>query len=775
MNLPARHTTSQVQSVHLITVLKMSRKHISVRQLTCLTPAVLLIASLIVACNPLHAAQQCHRQAVVDRPTIGLALGGGGARGGAHVGVIRALEELNVPVDYIAGTSMGSIVGGMMAVGMSSGEMKEIITGIDWIELFKDDTEREDLPYQRKRDDDLGLFGPKLGIGEDSSLLPQGFIAGQKILVLFESVTTSRVQPRNFDELPIPFRAVAADIATGDPVVINHSDLALAMRASMSVPAVFNPVPYGDHLLVDGGIANNLPVDVVRDMGADIVIAINVGSPLLETDKLTNALAITSQLSTIMVQKNTQRQIATLTASDVLITPQLGDEIGAGDFSEMGTAAEIGYAAAQEVRSQLAALGILPAAYQAHRQQIDSCVEGPPVIEFVRIDNRSRFADFVIEDQLRVETGQPLDYAALDHDIKQIYGLGFLELVRYEIVKEEGRTGIIVYAYQDSRGTQFIETGLDLVAGEDSSSFNLRVGYLKTDVGKLGGEFRATIEVGQDYGIYSELYQPLDRQRRWIVLPTLQWGHFDINQFNDSGDKIRQYGVNQASAGLGLGYEFGRSGIISAGLRRYGGEVKVNIGEPEPDYDYDGGEYTLSLTLDRMDDRYFPGHGFYSSTQYVNSNESLGADAEFEQLTTENFFAHTWNRHTLIGGLHYNITLDNNAPVYALFRAGGLFNMSGYENLRLSGQNYGLAIASYRFRVKQSGLLPAYAGFSVEYGNVSDSHSGVFSDGIWNGSAYFGYNSPLGPLYAGIGWSDENSTLFFLRLGRIFGQRVGAR
>ena len=429
------------------------------------------------------AAQQCVKQEVTGRPKIGLALGGGGARGGAHIGVIRVLEELNIPVDYIAGTSMGSIVGGMMAVGMTSDEMEEVITGIDWGELFKDDTERADLPYQRKRDDDLGLFGPKLGIGEDSSLLPQGFIAGQKILFLFETVTTARVQPRDFDELPIPFRAVAADISTGDPVVINHSDLALAMRASMSVPAVFNPVPYKGHLLVDGGIANNLPVDVVRDMGADLVIAIDVGTPLLENDKLNDALAITNQLSTIMVQKNTQRQIKSLNASDVLISPPIGDKVGSGAFGKMGEAVSIGYAAAQEVRTQLAALGITADAYQAHRREIESCVSGPPVIEFVRVDNRSRFADFVIEDQIHVETGKPLDYEALEHDIKQIYGLGFLELVRYEIVEEDGRAGIKIYAYQDSRGTQFIETGLDLSAGDNQSSFNLRVGYLKTDVG----------------------------------------------------------------------------------------------------------------------------------------------------------------------------------------------------------------------------------------------------------------------------------------------------
>lgn len=729
----------------------------------------LLIFILLAESGSALATQQCVKQEVTDRPKIGLALGGGGARGGAHIGVIKVLEELNIPVDFIAGTSMGSIVGGMMAVGMTSDEMEEVIIGIDWDELFEDDTEREDLPYQRKRDDDLGLFGPKLGIGEDSSLLPQGFIAGQKILFLFETVTTARVQPQDFDELPIPFRAVAADISTGRPVVINHSDLALAMRASMSVPAVFNPVPYKGHLLVDGGIANNLPVDVVRDMGAELVIAVDVGSPLLKNDKLDNALAITNQLSTIMVQGNTRRQIESLTDSDVLISPPIGDKVGSGAFGKMGEAASIGYAAAQEIRTQLAALGITADAYRAHRREITSCVSGPPVIEFVRVNNRSRFADFVIEDQIHVEIGKPLDYEALERDLKQVYGLGFLELVRYEIVKEDGQSGIVIHAYQDSRGTQFIETGLDLSVGDDQSSFALRVGYLKTDIGKLGGEFRTTLEIGQNYGIYSELYQPLDRQRRWIILPELHWAHFKINQFNEDGDKIRQYGIDRVGAALGLGYEFGRSGIVSAGVRWSSGNVDVSIGNPEPDYDYDSGEYFLGLTVDRIDDRFFPGSGFYSSSQYIESSESLGADAEYEQLITQNFYAHTWGRHALIGGLNYNITLDNNAPVYALFRAGGFFNMSGFENFRLSGQNYGLALASYRFKVKQSGFMPAYAGFSIEYGNVSDNHSDMFRDGIWNGSVYFGYNSPIGPLYAGIGWSEESSVLFFLRLGRIFG------
>jgi NTE family protein len=739
------------------------------------------IALLFLCCspNPAQAADQCQTRPDSGRPSIGLVLGGGGARGGAHVGVIRMLEELNVPVDYVAGTSMGSIVGGLMAVGMTSDELQEVITTADWSDLFEDQTGREDLPYQRKRDDDLGLFGPKLGIGEDSTLLPSGYLAGQKILLFFEELTTSRVQIRDFDDLPIPYRAVAADISSGDTVVINHADLALAMRASMSVPAVFNAVPYEDRLLVDGGIANNLPVDVVRDMGADIVIAVNVGSPLLPNDKLKDALAVTNQLSTIMVQRNTQRQIATLNDSDILITPPLGDEVGSGAFSKMGVASEIGYAAAQEIKSQLAALGVSDDDYRAYRDGISLCIDGPPMVDFVRIVNNTRFADFVIEDQVRIEAGQTLDYEQLEHDIGQIYGLGFLELVRYEVVREEGRTGVVITAYQDSRGSQFIETGLDLSAGDDGSSFNLRAGYLKTDVGQLGGEFRVTAEVGQDYGIYTELYQPLDRQRRWIVIPVARWSHFEVNEFDDEGDKTRQYGIDQAVGSLALGYEMGRSGVLAAGLRRYGGEVDVNIGQPDESATYDGGEYFLGLNLDRMDDRYFPGDGYYSSFQYIKSDESLGADAEFEQLVTSNFIARSWGRHALIGGLRYNVTLGdeekNPTPVYALFRAGGFFNMSGFERNQLSGQNYGLLIAGYRFKVQESDFLPGYAGFSVEYGGLSDDRSDVFSEGIWNGSVYFGYDSPIGPLYLGLGWSEESSVLFFLRLGRIFGNRIGGR
>ena len=217
--------------------------------------------------------------AEITRPKIGLVLGGGGARGAAHIGVIKKLEEFNIPVDYVAGTSMGSLVGAFYATGMNADELDRTANSLEWDDLFNDNVQRADRPFRRKRDDDLSLIGPKFGVGRNSFLLRRGAISGQKISFLFESLVHDRVQVDDFDDLPVPFRAVAADIAIGRVVVLDSGNLALAMRSSMSVPGVFDPVELNGHLLVDGGIVNNVPVDVVRAMGADRLIVVDVSSP----------------------------------------------------------------------------------------------------------------------------------------------------------------------------------------------------------------------------------------------------------------------------------------------------------------------------------------------------------------------------------------------------------------------------------------------------------------------------------------------------------------
>ena len=728
-------------------------------------------AAMLAASVPDAQARDCARPPASERPKIGLVLGGGGARGAAHIGVIRQLEELRVPVDYVTGTSMGALVGSFYATGMRSDELESTVTSIDFEALFKDTTDRADLPFRRKRDDDLSLFGPKLGIGRDSQLLPRGAIHGQKISYLFEKLTTERVQVSDFDDLPIPYRAVASDIVTGNAVVIGDGNLAVAMRASMSVPGAFDPVVIGDHLLVDGGIANNLPIDVARQLGANIIIAVEVGTPLATRAELRTLVNFTSQLSGILVVRNSMAQIATLTERDVLIRPALGDDITAASFDKADVAIPIGYTAAQEVKEALAKLSISEAEYAEHRRFIESCVTPAPPIQFVRIDNRSRFDDSIIEERLHIKIGEPLDQARLERDIQQVYALGFLDLARYELVEENGQSGVVVHVEQDSRGTNFLEYGIDLFGDADDAAVNLRLGYLKTDVDRFGSEFRLLTQLGDTPGISAELYKFVDPEMHLVLKPRLFAERRDITSYDDRGNPIEDFTVDQYGAEMLLSREFGRYAALSAGARVFKGQAEAKDASASlARLDFDGGEYVVDATLDRLDDRYFPNAGTRAQLTYVRGDSSLGADDEYEQAGASFVTARTRGLNTVFVGGRYNTTLDSDAPIYALFRAGGFFDLSGLQPDQLTGQHYGAFLASYRRYLGGGGFFPANVGISVEYGNAADDRDDVFGEGILNGSVYLGYRSPAGPLYWGMGFAEGGQRAYFLRIGNVLGR-----
>lgn len=734
--------------------------------------ALLFLAVLLLQVNTnlSHAAASCLASSD-ERPKIGLVLGGGGARGAAHIGVIRKLEELRIPVDYITGTSMGSIVGGLHATGMSGRELEELVVDIDWSDLFDDATPRADQPFRRKRDDDLSLFGPKLGVGEGASLLPQGAISGQKIAFFFDSIVNQHVQTRDFDRFPIPFRAVAADIITGQQVVLDKGDLGLAMRSSMSIPGVFSPVRQDDYMLVDGGIVNNIPIDVARDMGADIIIAVDVGTPLQGREKLTNLVAITAQLSGFLVVKNSRAQLATLRTNDIRVAPALGETISSSDFPNIAKAIPLGYAAAEAIEDKLLPLALAPEAYASYRQQIRACRAGLPVVQFVEIDNKSRFGNAVINQHIHTVIGQPLNLEQLEKDIQQIYALGFLDSARYEIVEKNDETGIVIHVEQDRRGTQFIEWGLDLFGDVDSSDINVRIGYLKTDVDSLGSEFRGTIQLGEDPGFRAELYKPLDTRQKFIFVPSLFGERREIIQFDDDGDKLNEFQVNQVGVSAAIGREFGRHAAVFLGIQRSHGDVDLEIGDPRlEDFQFDNGAYGIRAQSDRLDDSYFPSSGSLVDIEYTNYRNALGSDDEFEQVRASVLHAWTVDRHTLIGGLRYNTTLDNNAPIQNLFRAGGFTRLSGFKENERSEQHFGMLFGSYRYRFSQSALLPAYVGTTLEYGNAVADRDDIFSDGIFHGSLYFGYRSPIGPVYIGYGFGESGRGNYFLRIGNVFGR-----
>ena len=732
-------------------------------------------AALLMMSSSLAAQASCLDPDNLQRPTIGLVLGGGGARGAAHIGVIRKLEELNIPVDYVAGTSMGALIGALYATGMDAEELDRTISSLDWDDLFNDNTRRADRPFRRKRDDDLSLFGPKLGVGRGSSLLPRGAISGQKISFLFESLVHDRTQVSDFDNLPVPFRAVTTDIATGRPVVLDSGNLALAMRSSMSVPGVFDPVELNGHLLVDGGISNNLPMDVVRAMGADRLIVVDVGSPLTPREELNNLISVFGQMSSLLIRNNVEAQLATLTEGDLHIRPPLVD-VTAADFDKSVGTIELGYQAADEQSENLASFSVSAAEHRAHRRRIENCAVPQAAIQFVRLDNRSRFSDALIRERLRVEEGQPLDVGMLEEDIQRIYALGFLELVRYEVVMENGQTGIVVHITQDARGTAFVEWGLDYSGDERDNQLNLRLGYLKTDLDELGSELRVLTQLGDDPGIMAELYKPLNTRQRWIVRPKLFADRSDVTTYDNSGDALESFQIDRIGGSANIAREFGRHAAISVGVERVSGEFDVETGDQTfRRVPFDDGGYIAGFQWDRMDDLYFPGSGLSLDVRYTRSEESLGADFEYEQVEISAATAKSFDRHTVMALARYATTLDNDAPIYGLFRAGGFARLSGFNDDELVGQHFAMGLLSYRYEVGSSGFLPAYIGTTIEYGNVADVRNELFDDAVLNGSVYFGFSSPIGPLYLGYGFAEGGRQRFFVRIGNIFGRGDIAR
>ena len=735
----------------------------------CRSPVLpLLAACLLSMTGTVPAAQPCQPEPGIKRPAIGLVLSGGGARGAAHIGVIRVLEELSIPVDCIAGTSMGSIIGGLYASGMSPDTIQQALLAIDWDDAFDDDPQRAHRPFRRKREDDEFLVQASPGISDQGELkLPAGLIQGQKLGLILKQLTLPVAEIRDFDELSIPFRAIATDIVTGHEVVLASGDLARAMRASMSVPGAFSAVEIDGKLLVDGGMANNLPVSVVREMGAEIVIAVDISTPLASRDDIKNVLSITGQLAGFLTNANAERSRASLTQDDILIVPDLGG-ISSGDFKRSVEAIPTGRTAAENMIPRLRRLSLGSEQFATHIAARKPQPEAPPDIDFVRIDNRSRLADEFISTRLHIETGQPLDVPSLEKDLNNVYGSELFENVSYRIVEEQGKTGVVVTATEKSWGPNYLQGGLALSGNfSGSNSFTIGASYTRTAINPLGGEWRTIVQVGSDRRLFTELYQPLDVGTRWFVNPIFEWEAQNVNLFED-GDKLAEYDVSEVGISLEAGRELGYWGEIRSGLRWSTGEVDLEVGDPAlPEGDFDRGEGFLRLSLDTFNDAYFPRTGSRGTLEYLASRDALGADANYDQVEAGYIKALPFgDRNAIILGANFDTTLDDDAPVEGLFRGGGFLRLSGFEENEISGQHLGLLRGVYLRRINDFNLMPTYFGSSLELGNAWNDTSDISADStLAAGSLFLGVDTFLGPVYAGYGYTEGGNHAGFLFLG----------
>ncbi len=712
-----------------------------------------------------------------DRPRIGLVLSGGGARGLAHVGVLQALEEQRIPVDAIAGTSMGAVVGGLYASGMTTAKIEAMMRGIDWNVAFRDRPERSTLNFRRKEDDREFLVRFPLGIQSGSFRVPRGLIQGQRLTQRLRLETLPVAAIEDFDELPTPFRAIAADLETGERVVLEDGDLTSAMRASMSLPGVFAPIEIESRLLVDGGLVENLPVDVAKAMGVDMVIAVDVGFQPVGRKELTSALAVSNQAVTIMMQRETARQRGLLTVNDVLIEPDLAN-LQSTDFATVDRTIGLGLVAARASAERLAHLALDETQWQQYLASRTEIETDQPIVHFVRTDRRSERYRERIQAELGPIIGQPLDPEEMDERLSHFYGSDNFEALDYRLVRDGVLTGIEVSAPQKSWGPNFLRFGLELQNDfEGGNSFNAGVRAQVTEVNRFGAEWQTDLQIGANPRFETEFYQPIAYTSNWFVVPSLLIDRQTFDIF-EGDDRLATYRVRNSEVEIDVGREFGSWGELRAGIARGEGNRDLLVGDPNdpnlpPRMPFERGEMLARFSVDLLDDVYFPRHGELFTLQWNGPRESLGADVNADRVSFDWTHARSRGRNTLVisaaGGVQVSGPTDQVQDFYTL---GGLFNLSGLSPDEISGPYFGIARAIYYRRIGsgQDGLfdVPMYLGVSLELGNVWEKRRDISaSSALFNGAAYLGFDTFLGPVYLAAGFGEGGDRSLYLLLGRV--------
>ncbi len=726
--------------------------------------ATLISLTIIAVPRPAYSAEP------TERLRVGLVLSGGGARGAAHVGVLKVLKELRIPVDAVAGTSMGAVVGGLYAAGMEPEELDGLVRNIDWNDAFSDRTARNTLSFRRRQDDTGFLVKFDLGYNNGDFVLPKGIIQGQKLGLILRERTLPVSHIQRFDQLPTPFRAVAADLTNGASVVLDSGDLVSAMRASMSAPGVFSPVEIDGRPLVDGGLVKNIPIDVGRAMGVDVIIAVDVGFPLRPADDLNSAVAVADQMLTILIRREADQQIASLEPHDILLSPQLADYSSA-NFVDVANVIPLGETAARAAAQRLSKLSVSDATYNAMVAKRAEKRSTPEVPRFVTVDGDVPIIDRAITSRLTYQPGAPFDATTIANDAGRIYGLELFESVDYSLVEVDGEIGLEYRTVAKSWGPNYLRFGLAFEEEfEGTSEFNVGARYTRTAVNRLGAEWRTDFQIGTSPRIAMEFYQPLSFDLRYFVAPELEFRQSNVDIF-EVDDRIGRFRLTEFVGRLAFGREIGNSGEVRIGIERSRGNARRRVGDPALfNADVDRGGYFLTLARDTLDDPQFPRAGSDFNLEWRVERQSAGSDTSASLLSAEWNKFRSWGRHTLGTGIALNTT-ESGVPTFAdFFELGGFLNLSGLDRGQRRGPHAALARLIYfrQLGEAENGLLdwPIYMGASLEAGNTWQSRDEVsFESLTTNASLFVGLDTLFGPLFLAAGFAESGDSSIYLFLG----------
>ncbi len=704
------------------------------------------------------------------RPKIGLALSGGGARGAAHVGVLQILEELNIPVDYVSGTSMGSIVGALFSIGLSPDTIEAEMLAVDWVDLFSDRPDRVQRNYRRKQDDSSFFLPLEFGVKDRGLVLSSGIISGQKLGFAFRNPSLYLAGRQGFDALPYPFRPVATDLSTGEMVVLEKGNLLKAVRASMSIPGVFPPVEWDGRYLVDGYLARNLPVDVVRSMGADIVIAVDVGTlpSAGHPDQFQSLMGVTEQTGIIQARQNVVPQLA---LADYVISVDLQD-ISTRDFSRVPETIPLGRQAALAMAQELGALSLSTQDYLDHLRAHRPVPREILVIDQIDLVNNSEVDDRSILRNIRQEKGRPLDLDALKEDLGRVFDFGVFELVDFEITQDEQEQTLLTIITNDKfYAPNVLNMGLSYSGGSEGRSYlDARFRATRLEMNRWGSELRTDLQLGRSTGIKLELYQPLAYTRRPFVATALRW-HNQYKNWYIQEINLGDFKKEDVTGYLDLGYRLGHFGELRVGVE-YGhmhATDKTNLNL----YSFEGprGGYTASLNLDMLDAAVFPQGGYRLLSRAYFGQKHLGADLEYTRLEAIGTLVRTWSNQSFAFALHGGSDLDTDLPEFDLFTLGGPEGLEGYRPDQFRGQVYGLASLSWYSRIKGKQQLFStlwYVGAKIEAGNAWRlSKDASLDDLRYCASVSLMFQTFLGPVSATYARSEDGADALSLRLGNL--------
>jgi NTE family protein len=746
------------------------------RKLLPLLATVFAALSLAAPWIPSAAADR----APPHHPRIGLVLSGGGARGSAHIGVLKVLEELRIPIHVVVGTSMGSLVGGAYAAGLSPEVLEQRVTQVDWNVLFNDDPPRKDWPARRKQASENPTFDFTVGVRDGNLTLPKGAIAGQQVQLFFNDLVKGAETVQRFDDLPIPFRAVATNLENGEMAVFDRGPLPVAMRASMSVPGLFAPMEWEDHLYVDGGLVRNLPIDVARRLGVDVIIAVNLGSGYLTRDQLGNVLGVTGQMIAILTEQNVKASLQQIDPKrDVLIAPDLGD-ITAGDFARAPEAIATGVTAARKVAPQLARYSLGEAEYAAWQRGRFGPGQPARQVGEVQIAGLERVNPGVFDGLVEAQQGKPLDRARLEEDIQKNYGHGDYERISYHFQpRSDGSDLLIVNAVEKAWGPGYLGFGLGLSTdGQGDSRFGLRATYDQTWINSLGAEVGVDLTLGNAPRLLAEFYQPFSLDRTAFVAPYLDLGLSPDSVFLDD-QRVARYDVVRAR----LGADFGTT-LRETELRigPYFGQTELSLDTgsrqlPEGRVT-DTGVRARAL-YDTLDSAAVPRSGTRVFLEVQNPLEALGADVQYTRAFLSATTAYSFGANTIALKFKGGSSFGEQIPFYDQFPLGGFLNLSGYANEQFRGNDMAFAGLAY---FRQIAALPPpigrglYLGASLEAGWLSegvirnpDTGQNVIlspEQDRYGGSIFFGSDTWIGPAFLGFGLSGSGESSIYVLIGK---------